>query len=107
MLISSPRIPTPISATTSIIAFAYGIIMVFCTSPARRILGTGSRALLRDLSTRAEAAAGACRTRLSGIRERDGPQTLVSRPAAVMKIGAATKRLTTTEETTLLNRHQF
>jgi hypothetical protein len=29
MLISSPRIPTPISATTSIIAFAYGIIMVF------------------------------------------------------------------------------
>jgi hypothetical protein len=29
MLISSPRIPTPISATISIIAFVYGGIMVF------------------------------------------------------------------------------
>jgi hypothetical protein len=28
MLISSPRIPTPISATISIIAFVYGGIMV-------------------------------------------------------------------------------
>ena len=29
MLISSPRIPTPISATISIIALVYGVIMVF------------------------------------------------------------------------------
>jgi hypothetical protein len=31
----------------------------FCTPPVRRVVGAGSRDRVRDLSTRAEAAAGA------------------------------------------------
>jgi hypothetical protein len=37
MLISRPRIPTPISATVAVIALLYGVIIVLCSTGTKNI----------------------------------------------------------------------